>query len=536
MSPASAPRGDRLALHLVQLGALAVVLVALPYKAFDLDRYFVPKELALHVTALLAALACLLGRKRLSLAPVDLLLVAYLLLSFVSAALATNWWLAGRALAISLSGAALFWVGRALGRYGLTRSVLLAAGFAATIGAATALLQTYGVQSQYFSLSRVPGGTFGNRNFVGHIGAIGLPVLLYCTLTARRGVGALFGAIEIAVVAAALVLSRSRAAWLAVALSLAPLALLALLLRSRWRDQGVGGRVVLVAATTAVTVLLAVFLPNTLNWKSESPYLESVRGVVNYKQGSGHGRLIQYTNSLHMTQAHPVLGVGPGNWSVVYPRYASRNDPSLDSDGMTANPWPSSDMMAFLSERGAPAFAALVLFILALLLNAAAQVWRGRTAEQLFRGLALGGTVVATMVVGGFDAVLLLAAPSLIAWTVFGALIEPRRVEVFALDGAARDWALVVVFALGALAILHSSLQIGAMRLFTGATRVSTMETASMLDPGDYRIRVRLAQAWMSRGSCPRALPHARRAHDLFPHAPEPRQLLASCGERVRSR
>ena len=38
-------------------GAIATVLVALPYKAFDLDRYFVPKELALHLTALACA-AC----------------------------------------------------------------------------------------------------------------------------------------------------------------------------------------------------------------------------------------------------------------------------------------------------------------------------------------------------------------------------------------------------------------------------------------------------------------------------------------------
>src|SRR3712207_8847431 len=42
------------------------------------------------------------------------------------------------------------------------------------------------------------------------------------------------------------------------------------------------------------------------------------------------------------------------------------NDPSLNSEGMTSNPWPSSDWAAFLSERGIPAFLLLVGVYLAL--------------------------------------------------------------------------------------------------------------------------------------------------------------------------
>ena len=47
-------RRDRLILILASLGAIAVVLAVVPYKAFDLDRYFVPKELVVHVCATLA--------------------------------------------------------------------------------------------------------------------------------------------------------------------------------------------------------------------------------------------------------------------------------------------------------------------------------------------------------------------------------------------------------------------------------------------------------------------------------------------------
>src|SRR5690606_40063311 len=49
---------------------------------------------------------------------VDALLAAFLLASGLSALLAQNGWLAARALAVSASGVAVFWVGRGLGAAG----------------------------------------------------------------------------------------------------------------------------------------------------------------------------------------------------------------------------------------------------------------------------------------------------------------------------------------------------------------------------------------------------------------------------------
>ena len=179
-----APARARIALRVLQLGALLVVLAALPYKQFDLDRFFVPKELVLHAAALLASLAFLVGVRRLSLARVDQFLAAFLALGVVSAIFATNWWLAERAVAVSLSGAACFWAARAVGRAGLGRKLVTILAFAAVLGAITALLQAYGVRTEYVSLNRAPGGTFGNRNFMAHLGVIAAPALVLVALTA----------------------------------------------------------------------------------------------------------------------------------------------------------------------------------------------------------------------------------------------------------------------------------------------------------------------------------------------------------------
>jgi hypothetical protein len=270
---------DRIALYVVQFGAVAVVLAALPYKAFDLDRYFMPKELVLMVCAAVAAVLCIGKRWRITARAVDLLLAAFLVISLISAVFATNRWAAERALAISLAGAALFWVASALRKVGLVRPLVVGLAVAVVIAAGTSLAQTYGVQSEYFSLNRVPGGTFGNRNFIAHVAAIGTPVVMLVALTAPRGFGSVFGAVAMAVVAATLVLSRSRAAWLAVIALAVPVVLLARLTWSHWSEPRTVRRVLVLGLAAAAGVVLAIFLPNRLEWKSGSPYLDADGGV-----------------------------------------------------------------------------------------------------------------------------------------------------------------------------------------------------------------------------------------------------------------
>src|SRR6185503_6628443 len=283
MSAAATIARDRLALYVLQFGAVAIVLAALPYKAFDLDRYFMPKELVLLVCASVAAINCIGQRKRITVRAIDMLLAAFLVVSLISAALSTNRWAAERALAISIAGAALFWVASALRKAGLGRPLLVALSVAVVIGAGTSLAQAYGLQSEYFSLNRVPGGTFGNRNFVAHLAAIGAPVVILVALTAPRGLGSVFGAVSMAVIAATLVLSRSRAAWLAIITLSIPVALLARMTWNRWSEPRTVRRVFVLGTAIVVGVLIALFVPNRLDWKSASPYLDSAAGLVNYK-------------------------------------------------------------------------------------------------------------------------------------------------------------------------------------------------------------------------------------------------------------
>jgi O-antigen ligase len=522
---------DRIIKLLIQAGVILAVVVALPYKLFELDRYFVPKELVLHVVALVIAVLLLARRDSLTFDVADGLIAFFLLWSAGSALFATNYWLAQRALGVSVSSAIVFWGARSIGDRGFYRPVLIAAAVAAVLAAALSLAQAYGLDTEYFSTNRAPGGTFGNRNFVAHIAVIGLPSLVWCTVTARRANGALLGSIGAAFVAGALVLSRSRAAWLAVIACIVILFVPMLGSRKYWSGGLVGGRFARLVLAAALGGAAALVLPNTLNWSSESPYLDTARGVIDYKKGSGRGRLAQYENSMHMALSNPVFGVGPGNWPVEYVKFAPSNDRSLTDDGMTANPWPSSDWAAFVSERGMiPTLALLAVF--ATLFYGSLRKWGElENGEAVLAQLVLGGTIVATMVVSSFDVVLLLGAPSLFVWSVIGATAGIRHEgRERKLSPRAWGFAAVGMIVITLASVARSATQtVSMMTVGRGGMTAGWLNGAAW-DPGSYRINLRVAELYSRRGRCTTARAHARRAASLFPHASQPKRILNSCG------
>ena len=87
---ADAAETSRVAAAVIQVAAFAVVLAALPYPTFELDRYTIPKELVLSAAAAAASLVCLASARRLTVFMVDALLGGFLLLSMVSALFATT--------------------------------------------------------------------------------------------------------------------------------------------------------------------------------------------------------------------------------------------------------------------------------------------------------------------------------------------------------------------------------------------------------------------------------------------------------------
>ncbi|MDQ6717082.1 MAG: O-antigen ligase family protein [Gemmatimonadota bacterium] len=519
------------AARLLQAGVVVAMLVALPYKIFELDRYFVPKDLILNTVALVAGLMLVIRAKEMKVDLADKLLALFVVWSLASAIFATNHWLAQRALGLSIASAMVFWASRRIGADGAYRSVLIAAAVSTVAVSLTCLAQTYGLQTEYFTLNRAPGGTLGNRNFIAHIAAIGLPALSYCTVSSKRSFGALLGSVGGAVVGAALVLSRSRAAWLAVAASVVFILIPLFASRKYWPHGQVGGRLARFLLALFLGGAISGVMPNTLNWKSDSPYLDSAKGMVDYSKGSGKGRLAQYENSLKMAMANPIFGVGPGNWPVRYTKYAPSNDRSLADDGMTANPWPSSDWVAFVSERGFVAAAALLGVFVVLFFGAFRRWAEFGDGDVVLVKLVLIGTIVATAVVSAFDVALLLAAPAFLIWSIVGATSGARRMGDDVMR-VGRWWSIASAIAtiLLVVSVARSATQIVAMSTVGYGTHTKDWASAAAWDPGSYRINVRAGEIYANRGKCETARPYVNRALGLFPNSQKAKRLARNCG------
>jgi O-antigen ligase len=484
--PREPTTAERAALRVLQIGAVAVVLIAVTDRAFELDRFFVPKELTLHLTALVAGILAVGAFRRVPFTPVDLLFLGYLGFSAASTFLAEDRAAAVRALAISVSGVAIFWAARAVGEAGLARPLLRALAVAAVAGAVTALLQAYGVRSDFFSINRAPGGTFGNRNFVAHVAAFSLPLVLLGALRAWRAAGYVFGAVGVTIVVATLILTRSRAGWLAFAAVMVVLIGSMILCRALRRHRQTRLRLAGIAGLVCAGIAAAILVPNSLEWRSENPYLESVTRIADYQEGSGAGRLVQYGRSMRMALDAPLFGVGPGNWSVIYPEYAAPGDPSLSRSqpGTTANPWPSSDWVAFIAERGFPAAALLALVLLGIAASALRTLVHARDEGEALLAAALLGIVLATIVAGMFDAVLLLAHPTLLVWAALGALWTPQRRSEDDRWSGARAALLVLLALTAALGAAQSAESLSRMTIIGALPEAPAETTLASGRPG----------------------------------------------------
>jgi hypothetical protein len=286
----------------------------------------------------------------------------------------------------------------------------------------------------------------------------------------------------------------------------------------------------LIGALVMGVVVAAV--PNRLEWLNDEPFEQTATRLFEYEKGTGRGRLIQYRNTVRMSADHALLGVGPGNWSIAYPPYASRpSDPNYTRLAIQpVTRLPSSDWLGLIAERGAPG---AVAFLFALLLLGRS-AWRTLRTTDLdddrLRAGALLTTLLAIGVLGLFDAVLLRPTPLFLGFLVLGALAPQARSSIsFRVNLAARRGALSAVLLLAVALGVHSACMIRASRLGLRKSEPHAMQRAMRLAPGDYQLRVTMAVYWFRRGDCGQATRYAHESRRLYPRHPVSELVIRSC-------
>ncbi len=455
------------------------------------------QELAACVAGAVAAIV--VARRERSRDPIATLGGVLVVLELLSGALAPNPWAALRASALVLAGLATFAAARVLGRPTIAPLV--------TVGvvASGVVLEALGVLVGWSRTGHAPGGFLGERNSAAELLVCALPFLAWTALTDAKAKVRAAALATLAVGAAALVLTRTRSAWLAAGV----LAILGLALAVRTADDALRARAAKIAVCLAAGVAIALTVPTKLTWTSAHPYRETATHLLDTSAGSGAGRLVQYTTTLRMAAAHPLLGVGPGNWAGSYPAFAAPGDPTLRDGFSPTNRLPSSDVLGFVAERGVSA--ALVALAIALLLA------RARDPARWLRR----ATLLAVFVVGSLDAVLQLGPHLLfVAWVLGTA--SPIRPGA---RSPAPGVALATACAAGAVL---ASLRIASFALALHPSGFADLERATQLDPGNVALRLSVAATYVEAGQCARAAPHLAEA-SRFARVPAADALASHC-------
>jgi Tol biopolymer transport system component/O-antigen ligase/acetyl esterase/lipase len=540
-------RASHTGLVALAVGAVSVVCLSLPAPFLDIERFSYPKELALHLTACVVAGAAFLAQRRqptVRLARVDILLAGWLVVTIASTVSTffspQNEWLALRALGVTASSSALFWSACALARGGVRPALLTIVAAATLLTATVVLLESYGVIDPGSLPGRGPGGTLGVRNYAAHLVALGLPSVALLAYLHREQRAVLFACVVIvAASAGAITLTRSRAAWLAMLIGLAVCVALIARLRSSISSLErstvvVGGGL---AGAAILGTTLAVAAPNALTWRAESPYRETLSHLLEYRAGTGHTRVEQHARALDTLAAHPLLGVGPGNWTTTYARVA-RADDSTHKPGTAwqVPAYPASDWVAVATERGALGLLTLLL-LGALLLVEQLRSENRRPHPALATHGAV--TLAVLFVVCSLDAVLQMAAPALVAALALAASRSPPHdgLELSSHRGTRVATGLCALVALSAAAgfsarYVYAGVQVAQAR---DVNDLDALSAAAPLLPGHARIHAYLAHRFAQRGDCEVALRYAETALEHDETFALAKRVRERCGEGTAS-
>ena len=493
------------------------------------DNFIVPKMLVLTAAAFAAAVLLSAEARSVRFERADVLLLICLVLLIPSTLRAVSQGYAVAAAAAFAASLILFWVSRSLAAAG-RRSELV--GMAAI---AIGLLVLSGLLEAYMGLalsSRPPGGTVGNRNRLAHLAVIGLPSLALLTTWTRGRVAVCTFATLGAMSGTLILLSRSRGAWLA----LVAVVLVGLLLFAArvWRGPSLSTRARARLTLHVVSVLvggtLALLLPNRLEWVSSNPYRDSALTLIDYREGTGAGRIVEYRNTIVMIANSPLLGVGPGNWRVHYPTYASEEDPNLLSGIVPARRYPQSEWLGAVSERGLVSSIALITFFGLLLRRWAAGLTSersGRRAAYCASGIL---TIVAVGVVGLFDPVIQTPVAGFIVPVLLGAMAAvPAPPPALRPARAARAAMVVGTLVIGVVLVSAQVRAVWGTYVYARNPTLESLERAARIDPGSYPLMALTASLLVERGRCEAAAPYLVAARRMYPTAPHLDVLEERC-------
>ncbi len=207
------------------------------------------------------------------------------------------------------------------------RPVIVAACGTAGVVNVIGLCQYTGVAFLGLSSGGMPSATFGYRNYAAMFLIQAIPWTLYLLIRSDHSQRLLW-ALNLALLTAFLLATRTRAAWAGLGLACV-LSAVGIFVFLRKTQPRLASRIGRSLPRIAIPALLAIILGLTVSpdmggfgYDSHSREKTELSGAVTslFQPGSDKDRLTMWRNTVPLIADHP-HGVGPGNWQYVYTAY-----------------------------------------------------------------------------------------------------------------------------------------------------------------------------------------------------------------------
>jgi O-antigen ligase len=377
----------------------------------------------------------------------------------------------------------------------------------------------------------VPGSTFGNRNVAAEAVAMALPLGL--AMLEAPGVAPRWRArlvpVLLSVQALYLAVARTRGAWLGAAAGV--LVFLALRRPPLSRRTALGAALVLAAAAAAAAVPGRWTEHDALDAKRFEPGSRVVLEALNTSSPVARTRLGLWRRTWTMYRDAPLTGVGPGNFAVLFPRYA---EPGAAADGVLspglAPRRAHDDLLERLAETGPLGLAALLALYVAAAMAAVRRA-RGARAAGDRPGVAFAagcaGSVAAFAGCGLTGFPLAMPATVFLLAVALGGLAAPDAAAEVA--GRPRPFGAASLV-LGAALVLAGagwSARRLAASYFLGRPTMVNLDRAVRLAPRDFQVALQAAGTAWRAGDPVTARARAERALGIEPFSPNAWEALA---------